>query len=63
MSEYQFVEKPLLTQLASMNWQVYEQGAGIPGGPTQNLRPSFWEVLLKDEFNTGPYPHPHQHHK
>ncbi len=33
-----------------MNWQVYEQGTGIPKDPTQSLRTSFREVLLKDEF-------------
>jgi len=50
MSEYQFVEKPLLTQLSSMGWQVHEQSAGIPKDPTLSLRTSFREVLLKDEF-------------
>ncbi len=50
MSEYHFVEKPLLTQLASMRWQVHEQGTGIPKDPTQSLRTNFREVLLKDEF-------------
>lgn len=50
MSEYQFVEKPLLNQLASMGWQVIEQSAGIPKDPTLSLRTSFREVLLKNEF-------------
>lgn len=50
MSEYQFVEKPLLSQLKSLGWQVYEQGAGIPKDPTPSLRTSFREVLLKDIF-------------
>jgi type I restriction enzyme R subunit len=50
MSEYQFVEKPLLNQLASMGWQVIEQGVGIPQDPTISLRSSFREVLLKGEF-------------
>ena len=50
MSEYQFVENPLLNQLASMGWQVIEQGAGIPQDPTLSLRTSFREVLLKGEF-------------
>ena len=50
MSEYQFVEKPLLNQLASMGWQVIEQGAGIPKNPTKSLPSSFNEVLIKSEF-------------
>lgn len=29
MSEYTFVEKPLLNQLASMDWQVIDQGEGV----------------------------------
>ncbi len=28
MSEYQFVERPLLTQLESMSWSVIDQGPG-----------------------------------
>jgi type I restriction enzyme R subunit len=50
MSEYQFVENPLLNQLVSMGWQVIEQGVGIPQDPTISLRSSFREVLLKGEF-------------
>lgn len=50
MSEFQFVEKPLLTQLESMGWQVIEQGSGIPKDATLSLRSSFREVLLKGEF-------------
>lgn len=50
MSEYSFVEKPLLNQLASMGWQVIEQGAGIPQDPSLSQRSSFREVLLKGEF-------------
>ena len=51
MSEYQFVEKPLLNQLASMNWTVVEQPAGIPTDPTKSLRTSFREVVIKSEFD------------
>lgn len=29
MSEYQFVEKPLLNQLAAMGWQVLERSASV----------------------------------
>ncbi|GAB1258264.1 HsdR family type I site-specific deoxyribonuclease [Aurantivibrio plasticivorans] len=50
MSEYQFVEKPLLNQLESMGWQVIEQGSGIPQNPGVSLRNNFREVLLKCDF-------------
>jgi type I restriction enzyme R subunit len=50
MSEYQFVEKPLLTQLASMGWQVIDQGEGVPKNPAASLRSTFREVVLKDTF-------------
>lgn len=50
MSEYQFVEKPLLNQLASMNWTVIEQPSGIPTDPAKSLRISFREVVIKSEF-------------
>lgn len=50
MSEYLFVEKPLLNQLASMNWTVIDQPSGIPTDPTKSLRVSFREVVIKAEF-------------
>jgi len=50
VSEYQFVERPLLTQLASMGWSVIDQGAGIPKDPTKSLRSDFRQWLLKDVF-------------
>ncbi|MCR8923201.1 type I restriction endonuclease [Dasania sp. GY-MA-18] len=50
MSEYSFVEKPLLNQLGTQDWKVIEQSGGIPKDPTISLRTSFREVLLKDEF-------------
>ncbi len=50
MSEYQFVEKPLLNQLASMDWTVIEQPFGIPTDPTKSLRENFREVVIKSEF-------------
>ncbi len=50
MSEYHFVEKPLLNQLASMNWTVIDQPAGIPTDPAKSLRTSFREVVIKSEF-------------
>ena len=51
MSEYSFVEKPFLDQLAALDWTVIDQGAGIPTDPTKSLRTSFREVTLRDEFN------------
>ena len=50
MSEYQFVERPLLTQLESMNWSVIDQGPGIPQDPTKSLRTDFRQWLLRDVF-------------
>ena len=50
MSEYQFVERPLLTQLETMQWTVIDQGAGIPKDPTKSLRTDFRQWLLKDVF-------------
>jgi type I restriction enzyme R subunit len=50
VSEYQFVEKPLLNQLSSMDWTVVEQPAGIPTDPAKSLRSSFREVVIKSEF-------------
>ena len=46
MSEYKFVEIPLLNQLGSMGWQVIEQASGIPSDPAKSLR-SFREVVIK----------------
>lgn len=50
MSEYQFVEQPLLTQLHSMGWTVIDQGFGIPKDPETSLRTDFRQWLLKNEF-------------
>ncbi len=33
MSEFAFVEKPFLDQLAALDWTVIDQGAGIPTDP------------------------------
>jgi len=51
MSEYQYVEKPFLDQLAALGWQVANQGAGIPIDPTASFRADFREVILRDIFN------------
>ena len=50
MSEYLFVEKPFLDQLAALDWDVIDQGPGIPTDPTKSLRTSFREVILKERF-------------
>jgi len=50
MSEYTFVEKPFLDQLAALGWQVIDHGEGIPGDPTISYRTSFREVTLKGVF-------------
>ena len=50
MSEYQFVERPLLTQLDSMDWHVIDQGSGIPKDASKSLRTDFKEWLLHDVF-------------
>jgi type I restriction enzyme, R subunit len=51
MSEYSFVEKPFLDQLAALGWSVIDQGPGVPGDPAKSLRTSFREVSLRDVFN------------
>jgi type I restriction enzyme R subunit len=50
MSEYLFVEKPFLDQLASLDWDVIDQGPGVPTDPTKSLRTSFREIVLKGVF-------------
>ena len=42
MSEYQFVEKPLLNQLAAMEWLIIEH--------PQNVIPTNPEISLRDNF-------------
>lgn len=55
MSEYSFVEKPFLDQLAALDWTVIDQvvksGPGIPTDPTKSLRENFREVTLREVFN------------
>lgn len=50
MSEYRFVEKPLLAQLEALGWDVIDQGEGIPTDSTMSQRTDFREVVLKDIF-------------
>jgi type I restriction enzyme R subunit len=57
MSEYSFVEKPFLDQLAALGWTVIDQGPGIPTEPAKSLRTSFREVSLREVLNHL-YTHP-----
>jgi len=50
MAERSFVEKPFLDQLASLDWQVIDQGPGVPMDPAESFRTSFREVILKGIF-------------
>lgn len=50
MSERSFVEKPFLDQLASLGWNVVDQGTGVPTDPAKSLRTSFREVILPGIF-------------
>src|SRR5208283_2033872 len=50
MPERSFVEKPFLDQLASLGWQVIDQGPGVPTDPTKSVRTSFREVFLEGVF-------------
>ena len=51
MSEYLHVEKPFLDQLASLGWQVTDQGQGIiPSDRAKSLRTTFRELILPDVF-------------
>jgi type I restriction enzyme R subunit len=54
MSEYFHVEKPFLTQLAALGWQVTDLGQGlIPVDPSKSLRTSFREWLLPEVFRNA----------
>lgn len=50
MSEYLFVEKPFLDQLANLGWQVIDQGPGIPTDPRKSLRVNYRELFLEEVF-------------
>jgi type I restriction enzyme R subunit len=50
MSEYSYVEKPFLDQLAALDWDVIDQGKGIPQDPAVSHRSSFRDVVLRDDF-------------
>ena len=51
MSEYTYVEKPFLDQLAALDWEVIDQGASIPQDPAVSGRTSFKEVVLTERFH------------
>lgn len=50
MAEYLNVEKPFLEKLRQLNWQVIDQGIGVPQDPAKSLRDNFKQVLLPNEF-------------
>lgn len=50
MSERNFVEKPFLDQLAALDWNVVDQGPGVPTDPTKSLRTGFRESILPGVF-------------
>ena len=50
MAEYKNVEKPFLDKLRQLNWQVIDQGMGVPQDPEKSLRNNFKEVLLPKVF-------------
>lgn len=51
MSEYLYVEKPFLTQLAKLGWEALDQGYGaIPTDAAASLRSSFRQVILPEVF-------------
>lgn len=46
MAEYINIEKPFLDKLQQLQWQVIDQGIGVPQDPAQSLRNNFKEVIL-----------------
>jgi type I restriction enzyme R subunit len=53
MSEYTFVEKPFLTQLNNLGWEIIVHPNGvIPTDPTISLRNDFKEIMIKDTFKS-----------
>lgn len=50
MSEYKFVEKPFLDQLAALEWSIIDQGSAIPTDPKKSLRNNFREIVIKKEL-------------
>jgi len=50
VSEYTEVEQPFLQQLASLGWEIIDQGQEIPSDPNKSLRQSFRQWLLPEVF-------------
>lgn len=50
MAEYVNVEKPFLEKLRQLEWQVIDQGLGVPQEPEKSLRSNFKEVVLSKIF-------------
>ena len=44
MSEYAFVERPLLTQLEALGWTVIDQGEGFKPEEKERLFGRFWRA-------------------
>lgn len=51
MAEYINVEKPFLEKLRQIGWTIIDKGEGLPYDPSDSLRTSFSEVILRDIFN------------
>ena len=50
MSEYSYVEKPFLDQLAALGWDVIDQGLGVPQDPAASGCSTFREIVLTQQF-------------
>ncbi len=57
MSKYIEVEKPFLDKLRQLNWEVHDQGQGIPQEREKSLRENFKQVLLPKVFTPFLFPH------
>lgn len=51
--EYINVEKPFLDKLRQLQWQVIDQGFGIPQEPEKSLRENFKQVVLLKVFKNN----------
>ncbi len=50
MTEYTEVEQPFLQQLKTLDWNIIDQGVGIPTDSTKSLRVNFRQWLLPEVF-------------
>jgi type I restriction enzyme R subunit len=50
MAEYINIERPFLDKLRQLNWQVIDQGLGVPQEPSKSLRENFKQVVLPQVF-------------